>query len=212
MKTGTFGGMTVNYKVILPDSFNPARVYPTILAFGGGPQTIQMVDSGLNRYWGAEARRRGYIVVSPAAPEGQLLFENGARVFPEFLDMVLHDYKVQGGRMHAAGFSNGGITAFYVASLYPKYFWSVTGIPGRLVDAGDAKVEALKPMCIYMDVGERDFEWRGAMEKESEMFRRKGYTVQFRVEENQNHFLSFGPDGITRLFDQLDAASKGCGK
>src|SRR5579863_5086915 len=156
VKSGTFGGMQVDYKVILPGSFDPARAYPTVLAFGGGPQNMQMVDAGLNRYWGAEAKRRGYIIVSPAAPGGQLFFENGARIFPEFLDMILREYKVQGGRMHIAGFSNGGISAFHVASLYPKYFWSVTGFPGLLNDASTPKLEALKPMCIYMHVGGRD--------------------------------------------------------
>ncbi len=169
-----------------------------------------MVDSGLNRYWGAEARRRGYIVVSPAAPDGQLFFEGAARIFPEFLEMILHDYKVQGGKMHIAGFSNGGISAFHIAALYPKYFWSVTGIPGLLNDANGAKVEALKGMCIYMDVGGRDLEWRGAMEQQARMFQQKGYTVQFHVEENQNHVLSLGPEGNRRLFDQLDAAAHGC--
>lgn len=212
VKSGTFGGMKVEYKVVLPNPFDPARAYPTVLAFGGGPQTMQMVDSGLNRYWAAEARRRGYIIVSPAAPDGQLFFENGARAFPEFLDMILRDYSVQGGRMHIAGFSNGGLSAFHIASLYPKYFWSVTGLPGLLNDASDAKVEALKSMCIYMHAGGRDLDWRDAMEQQSEMFQRKGYTVQFRVEENQDHVLNLGPEGVTRLFDHLDAAASGCSK
>jgi poly(3-hydroxybutyrate) depolymerase len=212
VKSGTFGGMKVEYKVVLPEPFDPARAYPTVLAFGGGPQTMQMVDSGLNRYWAAEARRRGYIVVSPAAPQGQLFFENGAKIFPEFLEMILHDFKVQGGRMHIAGFSNGGISAFHIASLYPTYFWSVTGFPGILNDATSVKVEALKPMCLFMHVGGRDLDWRGAMEQQSEMFKQKGYTVQFRVEENQNHVLSLGPEGVNRLFDHLDQAAKGCGK
>jgi predicted peptidase len=210
--SGTFGGMKVDYKIILPKAFDPAQAYPTVLAFGGGPQTMVMVDTGLNRYWGAEAQKRGYIIVSPAAPNGQLFFENGAAIFPEFLDMILREYKVQGGRMHVAGFSNGGISAFHVASLYPKYFWSITGIPGLLNDATPAKVEALKPMCIYMDAGGNDTGWRGAMEQQSEMFRQKGYTVDFRVEENQNHVLNLGPEGVERLFDQLDKAAHGCGK
>jgi poly(3-hydroxybutyrate) depolymerase len=212
VKSGVFGGMQVDYKIILPAAFDSARTYPTILAFGGGPQTMVMVDTGLNRYWGGEAQRRGYIVVSPAAPGGQLFFENGARIFPEFLDMILREYKVEGGRMHVAGFSNGGISAFHVASLYPKYFWSVTGLPGLLNDATPAKVEVLKPICIYMDVGGNDAGWRGAMEQQSEMFKQKGFTVEFRVEENQNHVLSLGPEGIKRIFDYLGAANKGCGK
>ncbi len=204
--------MKVNYKVLLPDGYDAARAYPAILAFGGGEQSMQLVDIGLNRYWGGEARRRGYIVVSPAAPFGQLLFAGGSKIFPEFLDMILHDYKVQGGRMHAAGYSNGGITAFYVASLYPKYFWSVTGLPGRLIESNEASVDALESMCIEMYVGGDDFAWRNAMAEQFATFQHKGYPVRFHVEENQGHVLTLSPEELSHLFDRLDAAPKGCGK
>jgi hypothetical protein len=57
-------------------------------------------------------------------PSDQLFFENNDRIFPEFPGMIPHDYKVRGGKMHAAGPSNGGIGAFHFASLYPNYFWN----------------------------------------------------------------------------------------
>jgi poly(3-hydroxybutyrate) depolymerase len=212
VRDGTFGGMHVTYKVLLPESYDASREYPTILAFGGGEQSMQLVDIGLQRYWGGEARRRGYIVVSPAAPVGTLLYREGAKIFPEFLDMVVRDYKPQGGRMHAAGYSNGGVTAFYVAATYPKYFRSVTGLPGVLRDASDGKIDALKPMCIDMYVGGNDAGWRDNMAEQFDLFRQKGYTARFRVMENQNHVLSLSAEDLARLFDRLDAAAKGCGK
>lgn len=212
VKNGTFGGMSVNYKVLLPDSYDAARSYPVILAFGGGEQSMQLVDIGLNRYWGGEARRRHYVVVSPAAPVGTLLYREGAKIFPEFLDMVVRDYKPQGGKMHAAGYSNGGITSFYVTSTYPQYFWSVTGLPGILNDSNDAKVDALKSICIDMYVGGNDLDWRDDMTQQFALFQRKGYTAHFRVEENQGHVLTLSPEDISHLFDHLDAAVKGCGK
>lgn len=211
-KSGTFGGLKVDYKVVLPNGYDPAREYPTILAFGGGPQNMRIVDAGLSRYWASEAERRGYIVVSPAAPTDQLFFENSDRVFPEFLDMILHDYKVQGGRMHVAGPSNGGVSAFHVASLYPSYFWSVTAFPGYLNDTTDPIVEALKTMCIYMHVGDRDDDWEKAMKQQYDMFRARHYSVVFFVEEDQGHDLDLGPDDIMHLFDDLDTAAKGCSR
>jgi len=212
LKSGTFAGMKVDYKVVLPNGFDAGRAYPTVLAFASGPQNMRMVDIDLKGYWAEEAERRGYIVVSPAAPTDQLFFENNDRIFPEFLDMILRDYKVQGGKMHAAGPSNGGISAFHVASLYPNYFWSVTVFPGYLDDTTGPIVERLKAMCIYMYVGERDKDWEKAMKQQSQMFERKGYTVKYSIEEEQGHDLDFGPDEIAALFDDLDAASKGCPK
>jgi pimeloyl-ACP methyl ester carboxylesterase len=212
VKEGTFGGMHVNYKVLLPDSYDAARSYPVILAFGGGEQSMPLVDIGLNRYWGGEARHRGYVVVSPAAPPAGLLFEGGSKIFPEFLEMILRDYKPQDGKIHAAGYSNGGITAFYVASTYPEYFRSVTGLPGVLKDAAADKVDALQSMCIDMYVGGNDFDWRDNMRQQFTMFQRKGYAANFRVEENQGHVLTLSQEEMQRLFDHLDAAAKGCAK
>ncbi len=212
VKDSTFGGMHVTYKVLLPEGYDAARGYPVILAFGGGEQSMQLVDIGLQRYWGGEARHRGYVVVSPAAPVGELLYQGAARIFPDFLDMVVRDYKPQGGRMHAAGYSNGGVTAFYVASAYPKYFWSVTGLPGLLRDASDAKIDALKSVCIDMWVGGNDLAWRDNMAEQFALFQRKGYTARFRVMQNQSHVLSLGAEDLARLFNHLDAAAKGCGK
>src|SRR5215469_4561013 len=102
-KTKTVGAVTVRYKVVLPNGYDPAKAYPAILAFGGGPQTMNMVDSVLNRNFRAEAEKGGYIVVAPAAPDGELFFEGGARIFPEFLKAILADYHIQQNKFHIAG-------------------------------------------------------------------------------------------------------------
>jgi dipeptidyl aminopeptidase/acylaminoacyl peptidase len=43
-KTKKVGATTVRYKIVLPNGYDPAKTYPAILAFGGGPQTMNMVD------------------------------------------------------------------------------------------------------------------------------------------------------------------------
>src|SRR6202021_442982 len=88
-KTKKVAGTDVHYKVVLPDGYDPAKAYPAILAMGGGPQTMNTVDGILSRNFRAEAEKRGYIVIAPAAPDGELFFDAGDRIFPEFLDMML---------------------------------------------------------------------------------------------------------------------------
>ena len=83
-KSKKVAGTKVEYKVVLPNGYDPAKAYPAILAFGGGPQTMNTVDGVLNRNLRAEAEKRGYIVIAPAAPDGQMFFEDGARIFPSF--------------------------------------------------------------------------------------------------------------------------------
>jgi len=76
-KTKKVDGTTVHYKTVLPNDYDPAKAYPAILALGGGPQTMNTVDGILSRNFRAEAEKRGYIVVAPAAPDGQLFFDEG---------------------------------------------------------------------------------------------------------------------------------------
>ena len=170
---------------------------------------MNIVTNMLERNWRPEAERRGYIIVSPAAPNGDLFFEGADRIFPAFLDQILRDYKVETGKLHIAGPSNGGISAFHIAAMYPQYFRSLTGYPGYLPE--EARTNALKPLCIYMHVGERDTGWLDDMRRQSESFRRKGLHVRFSVEKGQEHLIqTLTGDGAKRLFDQLEEAAKGC--
>src|SRR5271168_731452 len=131
-KTKNIGGTAVHYKVVLPKNYDAAKTYPGVLGFGGGPQTMNVVDNVIARNFRDEAERRGYIVVVPAAPNDQLFFEGGERIFPEFLKQILADYKIQDNKFHIAGPSNGGIASFHVASLNPGFFLSITAFPGFL--------------------------------------------------------------------------------
>ena len=205
-KSGKFNGIKVDYKVVLPSGYDPAKTYPTILAFAGGGQEMRIVDGVIKDHFKNEAERRGYIVIIPAAPNGELFFEGGDRIFPAFLDQMLKDYKVETGKFHIAGRSNGGLSAFHIASLYPKYFRSLTGFPGLLQPATNARIEALRPLCIYMHVGENDSGWRQAVMDQSETLRQKGFKVHFTVEPGQEHSLeTLAGAGSKRLFDQIEA-------
>src|ERR1700704_6208155 len=167
--TKTVGGTTVHHKTVLPNGYDPAKAYPAILAFGGGPQTMNTVDNILNRNFRAEAEKRGYIVLAPAAPDGELFFEEGARIFAEFLPMILADYKIKDNKFHIAGVSNGGIAALHVAAANPQYFLSVTAFPGYMWRPSGAKLLAISKLCVFMYVGEMDpYRWHPEMQRESE--------------------------------------------
>src|SRR6266480_4161031 len=213
-KTKKVGGTTVRYKVVLPNGYDPAKAYPAILAFGGGPQTMNTVDGVLNRNFRAEAEKRGYIVVAPAAPDDQLFFEDGARIFPEFLRMILADYKIQDNKFHIAGPSNGGIAAFHIAAANPEYFLSVTAFPGYMWEPSAAKLQAISKMCGFMYVGELDqYMWHGEMQKEAEFLRSKGTLARYTVEKGQPHRLdTLAGANAGRLFDGFEETEKGCRK
>jgi len=211
-KTKKVSGTTVHYKVVLPNGYDPAKEYPAILAFGGGPQTMNTVDGILMRNFRAEAEKRGYIVIAPAAPDSGLFFEDGARIFPAFLKMVLAEYKIQGGKFHIAGPSNGGIAAFHVAAANPQYFVSVTAFPGYMWQPSTAKLQAIANICVFMYVGELDeYMWHGEMKQEAEYLRSKGTLARYTVEKGQPHRLdTLAGANASRLFEGFEEARKGC--
>jgi predicted esterase len=213
-KTKKVGGTTVHYKVVLPNGYDPAKAYPAILAFGGGPQTMNTVDGVIDRNLRAEAEKRGYIVIAPAAPDDQLFFEDGARIFPDFLKAILADYKIQDNKFHIAGPSNGGIAAFHVAAANPQYFLSVTAFPGYMWEPTQAKLLAISKMCVFMYVGENDpYMWHSEMSKEAEFLRSKGTTARYTVEKGQPHRLdTLAGANAGRLFDGFEETKKGCSK
>ena len=178
------------------------KPYPAVLAFPPGSQGADMVMTTLVRNWAPEAVGRGYIVFVPAAPDGQLFFEEGASVFPEFLDKMLIEYKIRDNKFHIAGMSNGGISAFYIAASYPKYFLSVTGFPGYLPDATPARIDALAKVCINMHVGEFDSGWLQRTKDQAAQFRARGFHVRFAIEKGESHVLgTLQGSGAARLFD-----------
>jgi poly(3-hydroxybutyrate) depolymerase len=213
-KTAKVAGVTVQYKVVLPAGYDSTRAYPGVIALGGGPQTMNTVDGILTRNFRAEAEKRGYIVVAPAAPNGQLFFEGGARIFPEFLKLILADYKIQDGKFHIAGPSNGGIAAFHVAAANPQYFASVTAFPGYMWEPSTAKLLAISKMCVFMYVGETDeYMWHGEMKQEAEYLRSKGTVARYTVEKGQPHRLeTLAGANAGRLFDGFEETKNGCSK
>jgi poly(3-hydroxybutyrate) depolymerase len=205
-------GTTVRYKLVLPDGYDAAKTYPAVLVMGGGPQTMATVDRTLDRNFRAEAERRGYLVVAPAAPDGELFFQGGERVFPEFLETFLASNAVAGRRFHVAGPSNGGIAALHVAARHPQYFVSATAFPGYLWRPTDDKLRALAKLCVFLYVGEHDeYRWHDEMRREAEFLQAQGTVARYTVEQGQGHRLeSLAGANAARLFDGFEEASRGC--
>jgi poly(3-hydroxybutyrate) depolymerase len=213
-KSMRLGNVTVEYKIVLPDGYDPAQAYPAIVVLGGGPQTMDTVDRTLERNFRAEAERRGYIVVAPAAPNGQLFFERGAAIFPEFLDAVLEDYRIVDGKFHIAGPSNGGIAALHVAAGNPDYFLSVTAFPGYMWQPTEKKLLAISKLCVYLYVGENDeYRWHDEMEREAQFLSSHGTIAKYSVEKGQPHRIeTLAGESAARLFDGFEATRQGCSR
>ena len=205
-------GDRVHYKLVLPDDYDQDQAYPAVLVFGGGPQTMQTVDSVIERSFREQAESRGFIVVAPAASDGNLFFRDGERIFPAFLDAILAELPVSDDKFHVAGPSNGGIAAFHIAARLPQYFVSVTAFPGYLWQPTNAKLDALSGLCVFAYIGENDeYPWHEEMLREVEYLKSNGTFAQYSLEAGQPHRLAtLAGGGAARLFDNFARAERGC--
>jgi predicted esterase len=196
-------GTALRYAVVLPSGFTPDQTYPVLLALPPGPQTEAMVEAGLS-YWQQEGQARNWIVISPIAPDGVLFFQGSDVLIPEFLDRISEMYRVENGRFHLAGISNGGISAFRVAAAEPERFRSMLVIPGMPAYEADFKsLGRLVDLPIAMFVGEHDTDWVERMQETEAKLTELGAAVSLEIVPNEGHVIQSVTSG--RLFDFFDS-------
>lgn len=198
-------GTILQYGVTLPDSFEAGQTYPILLALPPGPQTQEMVAVGLDNYWASEAYKRGWIVLSPIAPNGTLFFQGSETLIPEFLAHTAAQYRPEGDKYHLAGVSNGGISAFRIALLNPELFHSLMVLPGfPYTEEEMQNLAVLKDIPVTMFVGENDTSWVGRMEQTEERLAGLGAQVSLEIVPNEGHVIRSLAGG-DKLFDILDS-------
>ena len=195
----------IRYALVLPEGYREGEVYPFIFALPPGQQDQAMVEAGMRVYWEAEARRRGVIVVSPVAPGGKLFFKGSEQHIPEFLRLLQKEFVVADGAFHLTGVSNGGVSAFRVALLYPEFFQSLTVLPGfPPTPAGRQYFGRLSAMRIAMFVGEHDAGFREPMELARQAFAANGKEIHMEIIPDEGHFVrSLSGVNAAKLFDRI---------
>jgi len=93
-----------------------------------------VTQTGLHLYWDAEAKKRGWVVISPAAPEGTIFYRGAENELANLLEEVSKSVEFEGGKVHLAGVSNGGLSAYRVITENPGRFLSLTVLPGVPLD------------------------------------------------------------------------------
>jgi poly(3-hydroxybutyrate) depolymerase len=153
-------GRVLEYALILPDRFDKTIAYPVLLALPPGDQSKELVAGGLRLYWEAQAKKRGWVVISPAASEGTNFYSGAENELTNLIDEVSKSVEFEGGKVHLAGVSNGGVSAYRLITEYPDRFLSLTVLPGVPPDerAFNA-LGRLKGIPVAAFVGGEDAEW-----------------------------------------------------
>lgn len=199
-------GTAVEYVLVAPTGFQIGDAAPVVLALPPGSQDLTLAEQWVSGTFQAQAVDRGWVVVSPTAPDGRLFFNGSEDLIPGFLDWIHGWVRPEGGRVHMVGVSNGGISAFRIAGLLPDRFHSIVVFPGfpRSDDDHSALAE-LTTIPIRMYVGENDTAWIAPMEQAAAELRYLGGDVTIEIIADEGHIISTLGNGL-QVFDDLDEA------
>jgi len=201
-------GTTLTYALVVPEGIaeRSAQQLPTLLAFPPGGQDRGLVEFGLDEYWLEQARSRGWLVVSPVAPDGKLFFQGSELLIPGLLAEIAGVYQPETGRVHLGGISNGGISAFRIASLYPELVASVVTLPGFPVNDGDLRALDASEFPITMWAGETDTSWVESMLEVDARLRPLGRDVSATVVPGAGHVIAADEEFLTDIWSALESA------
>lgn len=198
-------GPKLRYALVTPEGWKEGQSAPTLVAFPPGAQNESMVEMGLSMYWEAEAKKRGWVVASPMSREVRPLMQDEEALLA-LLDDVAKLVKIEGGKVHVAGVSNGGKTAMRLATRHPERVASLLVLPGAPGAPEEwARLDKLKGMSVTMYVGEEDRVWLQECKKVENELKQLDAKVTLHVVEGQGHVLKLEP---SVLFDELGRQEK----
>ena len=199
------GGRSVEYMVTIPEGFSIGDSAPVLLALPPGGQDLEITRNAHNAVYHREAIRLGWVVVSPAAPGGDLFFDGGEDVLPGFVDWIEAWVTPEGGAPHVAGISNGGISAFRFAAENPDRLQSLVVFPGFAQSDDDREALAqLSGIPVRMHVGGNDTGWIAESEATFTALIAAGTNVRLETYPGENHVIQATSDGQI-IFSQLES-------
>ena len=202
----TIDGVVVDYVTVVPEGFEIGDEAPVLLAFPPGGQSLDQTRSLVSNTYLAEAVARGWVVISPAAPGGELFFQGSEALVPGLMDWTESWVTLEGGQFHIAGVSNGGLSAFRVAGQQPERVASIVAFPGYPRSGEDvAALANLTDVSVRMFAGETDTGWIVPMQEAEQTLNDLGGNVVLVEFPGEGHIIGALSDGV-QIFDDLDSA------
>lgn len=132
----------ISYKLCVPDSYDPARSYPLIIAMHGYGDTNTNFES--NSGLTAMANDAGFIIAYPqsrskgwnAGGSGFAYITNNAddvAYILSIIEEISSGYSVDAKRVYLTGHSNGAFMAYYLAAVVPSRFAAIAPVAGTMM-------------------------------------------------------------------------------
>ncbi|MBD3673807.1 MAG: hypothetical protein HUJ26_09815 [Planctomycetaceae bacterium] len=154
--SGTEKSSPVKYRAILPLEYSPHHAYPLIIHMR--PATIPLEKS--IRWWGDQAPRRGYIVVSPEyLGEEDREYDyspNSLETMERCVRDAMRRFRIDSNRIFLAGHGSGAEAAFDYGMAQPGLFAGIIAISGKCQHHCKYTRNNDPNLALYVISGEKD--------------------------------------------------------
>jgi poly(3-hydroxybutyrate) depolymerase len=164
--THTYKGITLPYRLYLPQNYSPFKKYPLLLSLHGAGEngtdnSKPLTSTFLATYWAEKniQKKHPCLVVVPQLPNGMFWYqwmfgqnENGnyLEAANNIIDALIKQYSsIDQDRLYAIGFSMGGVACWQLASHYPKRFAAIVPISGTNLDQSVETESQTTPTWIF---------------------------------------------------------------
>lgn len=199
------GGKTIDYVTITPRGFEIGDRAPVFFALPPGGQDIGITRDVAEGIYAGQALHRGWVVVTPASPGGRWFDDDNAAVVPELISWMNAWVKIEGGRPHLGGMSNGGLSAFHIIAQDPTAFQSVLAYPGfPNSEAGQQALPQLANVPVRMWVGGDDPDWLVSSQTTLDVLEAVGADATLKVYPGESHVITSLAGG-SAIFNALES-------
>lgn len=187
-------GETLDIAVLRPESA-PKGV---VVAFPWGAGDENLLLGLIDAYWDEAAPDAGYAVVGVVA-YGPGLARNAGEVMNAVTGWIDENLGGAARDIVMTGASAGGVGVFHAALAVPDRVHGIIAMPGRY--SGDASLEALADVPVWMMVGEGDANWVERSRSTAESLEAAGVEVTHEVVPGQGHVLRLSQDRLVRWIE-----------
>ena len=134
---GTDQGVTLPYRLFIPDNYLPSKKYPLVLTLagsgGGGTDNLLQMDGRVATSWADPVNQAKYpcFVVSPQASANRSWSDDDiSGTVSDLLDSLQREFTIDSNRLYVTGFSLGGTGSWYMITRFPDRFAAAIPMSG----------------------------------------------------------------------------------
>jgi predicted esterase len=137
-RSHTFQGVTLPYRLFIPDNYSPSQKYPLVLALHGAGErgTDNLIHIRLHRLatsWADPVNQAKYpcLVVAPQCPPNQSWDVDAiVATVSSLLDSLANEFTIDSNRLYVTGLSMGGFGTWDLITRFPNRFAAAIPMSG----------------------------------------------------------------------------------